>query len=168
MKNLNKYTGLSILLFTLIYVVGCGPTGPTTTAPKGWLPSVSTAQHESYGGWVTIKSHTRDSESEVHGELIAVDPSQIFILTEQGFTHISIDRITHVKLTTIRLAKNFTLTTNNIDVNKRRQMMYPVKPLEEFRAYARFPQGLPEGIDMQSFNPKKKRSTLPQPKGLSP
>lgn len=35
MKNLNRYTSLSILLFTLIYVGGCGA---TTTAPNGWLP----------------------------------------------------------------------------------------------------------------------------------
>ena len=159
MKNLNRYTSLPILLLALIYVIGCG--GATTTAPKGWLPSLSTAQHESYGGWVTVKSHTRDSESEAHGELIAIDPSQIFILTEQGFTNISIDSITYMKLTTIRLAKN-------VNVNTYRQMMYPVKPLDEFRAYARFPQGLPEGIDIQSLRLKKERSTLPHPKDISP
>jgi len=154
MKNLNKYVGLPMLLFSLIYVVGCRP---TTTAPKGWLPSVSDAQRESYGGWVTVKYHTGDSESEAHGELIAIDPHQILILTEQGVTNISIDSITQVKLTTIRLAKD-------TYVDKYRQMMYPVQPLDKFRAYARFPQGLPEAIDMQSLRPKKERSTLRQPK----
>ena len=158
MKNLNRYTGLPILLFALIYVVGCGP---TTTAPNGWLPSVSDAQRESYGGWVTVKYHTGDLESKAHGELIAIDPSQIFILTEQGFTNISIDGITQVKLRTIRLS-------GNADVDKYRQMMYPVQPLDEFRAYARFPQGLPETIGIQSLRPKKERSTLRQPKDLSP
>jgi len=154
MKNLNRYIGLPMLLFSLIYVVGCGP---TTTAPKEWLPSVSDAQRESYGGWVTVKYHTGDSESEAHGELIAIDPRQILILTEQGVTNISIDSITQVKLTTIRLAKD-------TYVDKYRQMMYPVQPLDKFRAYARFPQGLPEAIDMQSLRPKKERSTLRQPK----
>lgn len=158
MKNLNRYTSLSILLFVLIYVAGCGP---TTTAPKGWLPSVSTAQHESYGGWVTVRYHTGDSEGEAHGELIAIQPSQIFILTEQELTHISIDSITQMKLTTIRLSKDTTL-------DKYRQMKYPVKPLDEFRAYARFPQGLPEGIDIQSLRPKNERWIFLRPEDLSP
>ena len=158
MKNLNRYTSLPILLFALFYVVGCGP---TTTAPEGWLPSVSGAQRESYGGWITVKYHTGDSESEAHGELIAIQPNQIFILTEQGLTHISIDGITQMKLTTIRLAKD-------TKVDRHRQMMYPVKPLDEFRAYARFPQGLPEAIDIQSLKPKKGHWGLPSPKDLSP
>ncbi|MXV73110.1 hypothetical protein F4Z99_02395 [Candidatus Poribacteria bacterium] len=158
MKNRNRYTVLAILLFALIYVGGCGR---TTTAPTGWLPSVSTAQHESYGGWISVKYHTGVSESEVHGELIAIQPSQIFIFTEQELTHISIDSITQVKLTTIRLSKN-----NSVD--KYRQMMYPVKPLDEFRAYARFPQGLPEGIDIQSLRSKKEHWILFRPEDLSP
>ena len=146
MKDLNRYTVLPILLFALIYVVGCGP---TTTAPMGWLPSVFDAQHESYGGWVSVRYHTGGSEREAHGELIAINPSQIFILTGQEFTDISIDSIAHVKLTTVQLS-------NVANVDKYRQMMYPVKPLYEFRAYARFPQGLPEAIDVQSVKAKKK------------
>ena len=151
MKNSNRYTSLSILLFGLIYGVGCGP---TTTAPKGWLPSVSTAQHESYGGWVTVKYHTGDSAWEAHGELIAIHPSQIFILAGQELTNISIDSITYMKLTTVQLSRD-------VDLDKHRQMMYPVKPLDEFRAYARFPQGLPEGIDGQSVKPKKHTGVTP-------
>ena len=146
MKNFNRYTGLPILLFALIYVGGCSTA--RTTAPKGWLPSLSTAQHESYGGWTTVKYHTGDSEREVHGELITINPNQIFILTEHGFTNISIDSIIYMELTTIQLSRND-------EVDKHRQMMYPVKPLDAFRAYARFPQGLPEGIDVQSIKPKK-------------
>ena len=146
MKNFNRYTGLPILLFALIYVGGCSKA--KTTAPKGWLPSVSTAQHESYGGWITVRYHTGDSGGEVHGELITINPNQIFILPEQGFTNISIDCITRMKLTTIQLSRDG-------EVDKHRQMMYPVKPLDAFRAYARFPQGMPEGIDGQSLKLKK-------------
>ncbi|RKU06830.1 hypothetical protein C6503_25050 [Candidatus Poribacteria bacterium] len=158
MKNLSRYTGFAILLFGLFYLVGCGP---TTTAPKGWLPTVSAAQHESYGGWVTLKYHTGDSEWETHGELIAIDRSQIFILTGQGLTNISLDSITYMKLTTVQLS-------GEVGVDRYRQIMYPMKPLDELRAHARFPQGLPEGIDMQSLRSKKKRSALSQTKYLSP
>ena len=151
MKNLNRYIVLPILLFALIYGVGCGP---TTTAPKGWLPSVSDAQHESYGGWITVRYHTGDSEEEVHGELITISPNQIFILiglTGQSFANISIDSITYMKLTTVRLTSRL---TSDDEVKRYRQITYPVKPLDEFRAYARFPQGPPEGIDVQSLKPK--------------
>ena len=145
MKKLNRYIGVSVLSFALIYVVGCAR---TTTAPNGWLSSISDAQRESYGGWVTVKYHTGDSGSEAHGELIAINPNQIFILTEQGFTNISIDSITHVKLTTIRLAGDPSL-------DEYRQVMYPVKPLDAFRAYARFPQGVSKTFDMQFLKPKR-------------
>ena len=145
MKNLNRYIGLPILLFTLIYVVGCGP---TTTAPKEWLPSVSTAQHESYGGWVTVRYQTGVSESEVHGELIAVHTDQVLVLASQELISISHDTISRMKLTSVQLSRN-------ADVDKYRQTMYPVKPLDAFRAYARFPQGLSKTFDMQFLKPKR-------------
>lgn len=150
MKNLNRYTVLPILLFALTYVIGCVP---KTTVPKGWLPSVSDAQHEAFGGWVTVRYHTGDSGGEVHGELIAISPNQIFILiglSGQSFANISIDSITYMKLTTVQLS-------NDIEVNRYRQITYPIKPLDAFRAYARFPQGLPEGINVQSLKPKNTR-----------
>ena len=83
----------------------------------------------------------------MHGELITINPNQIFVLTEQGFTNISIDSIIHMRLTAIQLSRDTA-------VDRHRQMMYPVQPLDAFRAYVRFPQGLPEGIDMQSLKPK--------------
>ncbi len=150
MKNRNRYTSLPILL-ALFYVVGCGP---TTTAPNGWLPSVSTAQHESYGGWVTVRYHTGDSEEGAHGELIAIYANQVLILTSQELISISHDTITHMKLTSVQLSKDAT-------VDQYRQMMYPLKPLDEFRAYARFPQGgLSKTFDMQFLKPKRSQEKI--------
>ncbi|MDE0685120.1 MAG: hypothetical protein OXI63_19520 [Candidatus Poribacteria bacterium] len=144
MKNSNRYTSLPVLLFALIYVGGCGP---TTTAPKGWLPSVSDAQRESYGGWISVRYHTGDSESEVHGELVAIHANQVLILTSQELISISHDTISRMKLTNVQLSRD-------ADVDKHRQMIYPLKPLGKFRAYARFPQGLSKTFDMQFLKPK--------------
>ena len=144
MKNLNRYIGLPIFM-ALIYVIGCGRA--TTTAPKGWLPSLSTAQHESYGGWVSVRYQTGASVSEVSGELVAINLSQVFILTAQGLTAISADSISRVTLTITQLS-------GDSEVDLHRQMIYPAKPLDEFRAYARFPQGLSKAIDMQFLKPK--------------
>ncbi len=144
MKNLNRYIGLPIFM-ALIYVIGCSRA--TTTAPKGWLPSLSTAQHESYGGWVSVRYQTGTSESEVRGELIAINLSQVCVLTAQGLTSISSDSISRVTLTIIQLS-------GDSEVDLHRQMIYPAKPLDAFRAYARFPQGLSKTIDMQFLKPK--------------
>ena len=39
-------------------------------------------------------------------------------------------------------------------MDKHRQMMYPVRPLDAFRAYARFPQGVSKAFDTQFLKPK--------------
>ena len=176
MKNRNRYTVLPILLFALIYVVGCAKR-TSITAPKGWLPSVSTVQHESYGGWISVKYNTGDSESdhrpvldvldvlfsvkyntgdsesEVHGELIAIHANQVLILTSQELIPISHDSISRMKLTSVELSGD-----ENVDPH--RQMIYPAKPLDEFRAYARFPQGLSKTIDIQFLKPKRKEAKI--------
>ena len=154
MKNRNRYTFLPILLFSLSYVIGCVPT--TTAPPKGWLPSVSAAQQESYGGWVSVRYHTGDSESEVHGELIAVHANQILILTEQALIAISHDSISRMKLMIVQLS-------GYEDVDDHRQMMYPKKRLNAFRAYARFPQGLSKTFDMQFLKPKRSKIEVSVP-----
>ena len=143
MKNLNRYTVIPISIF-LVHIFGCA----TTTAPKGWLPAPAVAQHESYGGWVSVSYHTGDSDAEVHGELIATNSNQIFILTAQELTSIPIDSISRMELAFVEFSGN-----ENVDYHQ--QMIYPAKPLAKFRAYARFPQGLPEDIDTQSLKPKR-------------
>ena len=145
MKNLNRDTVMPIIFLALIYGIGCA--GPTTTAPEGWLPSVATAQHESYGGWISVRYHTGASESEVHGELIAIRLNEVLILTLQELTSISADSISRMELTSVQLARDEAMDLH-------RQMIYPAKPLDAFRAHARFPQGLSKAIDMQFLKPK--------------
>ncbi len=145
MKNRNRYIVIPILI-TLINIVGCSP----TTAPKGWLPSVSDAQHEAFGGWISVRyvNQTGDLEYTVHGELIATNSNQIFILTAQELTSIPINSISRMELAFVEFS-------GNANVDYHQQMIYPAKLLAEFRAYARFPQGLPEDIDTQSLKPKR-------------
>ena len=133
-----------LIFIALTHVVGCA----TTTSPKGWLPSVFTGQHEAFGGWTSVRYHTGVSGSEVHGELIAIHSNQVFILTAQELISISTDTISYMKLTAVQLS-------GGREVDSYRQTIYPAKLLAEFRAYARFPQGLPKDIDRQSLKPKR-------------
>ena len=148
MKNLNRYTVIPILM-TLINIGSCAT--PRITAPKGWLPSTSVAQHEAFGGWISVRYVERDTGDLVwkaHGELIAINSNQIFILTAQELTSIPIDIISRVELAIVK-------SSGDSYIDSYRQMIYPAKPLEEFRAFARFPQGLPNDIDRESLKPKR-------------
>ena len=149
MKNLNRYT-IMLMFFPLIHIVGCAS---YTAPPPGWIPSASIAQHEAFGGWISVY-RTGDSESEVHGELIAINSNQLFILTAQELTSIPANSISRMKL-----------TTHNAGVLKEYliELEYPGKSRDTwdtFRNYARFPQGLPEDLDVQSLKPREKRSFL--------
>ena len=152
MKNLNRHT-VMLIFIALTHVVGCGA---TTTAPKGWLPPLSVAQHEAFGGWLSVRYQTGVSGSEVHGELIAIHSNQIFVLTAQELISISTDTISYMKLTAVQLS-------GGREVDSYRQTIYPAKPLDEFRAYARFPQGLPKDIDRQFLKPKRPGAKISVP-----
>ncbi len=178
MKNLNRYRVI-LMLVTLIHISGCA----STTAPQGWLPRPSVAQHEGFGGWISVGYRTGDLKRTIQGELIAIDLNQVFILTVEALTSISTDSIYDMKLTaynaehgqlagwtclgilsTISHGAFLVLSAPAWIIggscvtgtrSHEPQITYPEKSLEAFRAYARFPQGLPEDIDRQSLKPKK-------------
>lgn len=177
MKNLNRYT-VTLIFILMIHVVGCA----TTTAPRGWLPSPSVVQHEGFGGWISVEYTTGDLKSKADGELIAINSNQLFILTTQELVSIPTNSITRMKLTAYNAQSGRvagwtilgTLSTLSHGAylilsaptwliggciatsvkSHEPQVTHPPKSLEEFRAYARFPQGVPEGIDMQSLRLK--------------
>ena len=178
MKTLNRY--IVILMFvTLIHISGCA----STTAPHGWLPPPSVAQHEGFGSWISVSYRTGDLIRTVHGELIAIHSNQVFILTVQELTSISTDSIYDMKLTAYNARAGgltgwtclgilstishgvFLIFTSpvwliggsiaTVGRSYEPQMTYPARLLIEFHAYARFPHGLPEGIDRQSLKPKR-------------
>ena len=192
MKSFNRYT-IMLMFFALIHVAGCA----STSAPKGWLSPPSDAQSEGFGGWISVemgqtnrpnKRSLRTATMRVRGELIAVNPNQLFVLTSQGLISVSASSISRMKLTPHDVKEGwwvglgalstlshgawlvFTLPSWIIGglIAKRNashasQLNYPVKSSwDEFPNYARFPQGLPESIDAQSLKPK------PHKKGLHP
>ena len=180
MKNRNRYTVMPIFIL-LIHVVGCA----STTAPKGWLPSQFVAQHESYGGWVSVRYHTGEPKAEVRGELIVIHTNQVLILSiSEELISIPVNSISRMELTAYdansegfaMLTTVGTLSTISHGVlligsapywiiggysattatSLDAQVIYPAKPLDAFRAYARFPQGISKAIDIQFLKPKGK------------
>ena len=177
MKTLNRYT-VMLMFFLLIYISGCA----SNSAPRKWLSPPFAAQQEGFGGWISVKYHTGDLETEIHGELIAVNQNQLFIFTTQGVKSIPTNRISRIKLTAYdaevgkltswtALGTLSTLShgiysvftapswiiTGALTARSQSfvpQLNSPPESWDTFRNYARFPQGLPEGLDMQSLKPK--------------
>ncbi len=59
-------------------------------APSGWLAPAGDAQRDPYGGWIQLDvrpAAAADTSTRVEGELIAVHPDSIFVLTPDGVFH---------------------------------------------------------------------------------
>jgi len=158
-----------------------------TTAPMGWLPTADDAQREAYGGWIKVE-YTTDVKRMVQGELIAATSDSVHVLTGNNIvalptaTVVSGTLTTYdVKLGTLRLwtvlgavsAASHGLVlvlsapawliigSTATAVASRAPRVESTKP-GDLRAYARFPQGIPHGLDPRSLRQKDIR-TLARP-----
>ena len=156
----------------------------TTTAPHGWLSPAEEMQTSSYGGWisVTLSAPKNKAVRPIHGELIAVHEDTLYVLANRLYA-IPVNLISKAKLTAYNArAMNLAGTTllmtlatvshgvllilsapawiltgtlATIHQSKIPELKYPGKvSLEELKKYARFPQGLPRGLALNSLKPK--------------
>jgi hypothetical protein len=152
--------------------VGCAH----NTAPPGWLPATEAARTLALGGWVTVKTgEQKQDRRTIEGELIAVHPDTLFVLS--GDTLVAVDRARtrSVQLTGYAIDLNgmrgwtalgffgavsngwfFALTgplwivggsTATATASHAPEVRYPREPWNRLILYARFPQGLPAGVD---------------------
>lgn len=152
-------------------------------APSGFLPSPSEAVRDVYGGWIEVTVAVGRHDSTVAGELIAVRADSVWILPENGgvtalaTTAVKRGRLAHYSsgagavsgfsalgtVTTISngaflifTAPAWIITGVVAASNESRAPLRDVPPLgwADLAAYARFPQGLPPGIDLAEIRPK--------------
>jgi hypothetical protein len=168
----------NILCF--IVLAGLIPSCATLHSPHNWLPKVNDVQSEAYGGWITVDYTVRGQSIVSSGELIAVTPEKLLILGEGGLTDIprlivnrslleifSENKLSGLAIlgTLSTLSHGFYLllsapvwiisgTVLAVSESKAGLMRYDGIPPEDIRKYARFPQGLPEGIDPDSLKMK--------------
>lgn len=144
----------------------------TTTAPSGWLSDPNQVSSDPYGGWVDI--HCKNER--IMGELIAVTKDTLFVANDLLHAVGSADILTArlafyhpsnlggvVALGTIStlshgfiliLSAPLWLIVGSVTAYLRSDeplIDYPEKPLEKFVPFARFPQGLPPGLDRQAI-----------------
>lgn len=159
-------------------LAGCA----SSTAPKGWLPRAVDAQSAAHGGWLSLRV-TGGSRGTIHeGELLAIQADSVFILERGACLGMPIAQVAAATLTAYDADTGLlalwtligTLSTAShgaglilsapvwivagsvaraSDFHASQRTLTPAT-WEGGRAYARFPQGLPEGLDRSSLRPK--------------
>jgi hypothetical protein len=153
----------------------------TTSAPKGFLPTATEAQSTARGGWISVEHVAGAGEvgaSKVEGELIALGEDSLFVLHPAGLAVVATADVTSAKLTgydprwglialwtgigtlstashgvVLLLSAPVWLITGSLfasSASRAPQVKHP-KSWQQFRLYARFPQGLPRGVDRASL-----------------
>ena len=163
----------------LVFVGGCF----RTSAPKGWLPTAVDAQRDAYGGWIQVDFNMGVRRNTVHGELIAATSDSVHVLTSDSLVAVPTGSVVAGTLTaydaqhgTLRLwtvlgavstlshgfvlvlsapvwAIAGSLATASASKTPRVESTDPLL----LRMYARFPQGLPPGLDVRTLQQKDVR-----------
>ena len=143
------------------------------TAPKGWLPKPIEAQAAAYGGWIEL-TYAEPDERHTYGELIAVSAESVWVLSGSQGLVIPTAAVKKGKLTAYAAQKDGltawmllgTLSTisnggfliftapmwligGSLAVggeSRAPERKSPPLTWVELAPFARFPQGLPEGI----------------------
>jgi len=141
-------------------------------APRAMLRSPEQMQRTAFGSYVAIAS--RDG-GQIGGELIAVDHERLYVLSGQTLHNMPVANVEKATLAAYStgeseiagwgalgiistLSHGYLLifsapvwllsTSVAAGVESRAALFhYPERPLESFRPYARFPQGIPPGVD---------------------
>jgi hypothetical protein len=158
--------------FPALCVVLLSVSCASNPAPVGWRPPAAEAQRSIRGGWILIE---RESDSDVTGELIAVDQTTLHVLTDSGLEAVPRSTVDEVRLVGYGSWEHLPLWTTLGAVSTLSHGGYLVAtlplwiiggwtatsdevqavlvPPEDFASFARFPQGLPPGLDPASLGP---------------
>lgn len=149
-------------------------------APRGWRPPATAAQQSSHGGWIRIEAVDAPgtklrTEHLAEGELIAIDQTAFHVLTTEGLRSVpraSIHRFTIVGYGTEAGALAVWSVAGGISTLSHGWFLAFTAPMwavvgviatttekhagvwhdEAFaRRFARFPQGLPPGVDPKAL-----------------
>lgn len=161
-------------LLLLVLAIACA-SNPRT--PDGWLPDREEAARDPYGGWAVVEGGGRRTT----GELIAVDGDSLFVLGENGGLvgreRARIRRVVVVKyrpptlwpwallggLSTISNGYLLIFTAPMWAIggpltiraeNRASRVEIPPGAWEDAAPHARFPQGLPRGLDRSTLVPR--------------
>jgi hypothetical protein len=152
------------------------------SAPKDWLPEPAEAQAAAWGGWIELTYQEREEERRADGELIAVSADSVWVLNERQGLVIPTIAVRNAKLTAYA-AQTGALTTWTVvgtlatisngaflvftapmwliggsltvgGESRSAERKHPPRTWMELAPFARFPQGMPEGLELKSLHPR--------------
>ena len=169
----NKFN-LFYVIFIFLIIPGCAP----QIAPIGYLPTSEETQSDTYGGWTKIQCKNK----LLSGELIAISSDSIFILSNDQLNVISKIEVIDMRLDKYdsKSINMFGWTTTGIfstishgfglvlsaplwiltgsiasSYQSRKPIIkYPDSPFDDFIPFSRFPQGLPDELNIDTLKSK--------------
>jgi hypothetical protein len=164
----------------LAFLAGCAG----NTAPSRWLPAPELAGREAFGGWIELATAAPADQPRVEGELLAAGSDTVWVLTSSGVRQVPVTTIVEGKLTwydaragTVAQVAvlGFVSTIFNglwlvatgplwIAVGTAAAAAQGASAMKRQPArsrdwsslapYARFPLGMPPGVDLAQLRPK--------------
>jgi hypothetical protein len=167
-----------VSIVALSCLVGCA----STHAPRQWLPPVQAAGQDTFGGWIELWQGKGPEARKSEGELIAVAPDRLVVMTPHGVKEVSTQTISRAFVTGFdpdmkRINSWITggaisslshgvwlvitlpawIWTGRIatgEALRHAEVSFPDAMWVDFARYARFPQGLPENFDLTALKAK--------------
>ncbi|MCA9782934.1 MAG: hypothetical protein H6678_06635 [Candidatus Delongbacteria bacterium] len=171
--------------------------GCATTAPSGWLPSAADKPADVYGSWIDLDHGEPGRSERVLGELLGVSQDSIWVLAWDGPRALACARILQgtvqdylpdtggtsgitLGATVVAPFANgaFALltwplwwvaggvTASNLARDSR--LYLPVTDWRMLASHSRFPQGLPQGLDLSTLEPRVPLSSKAPARRISP
>jgi hypothetical protein len=166
----------------LIAAIGCLACGGNP-APNGWLPAPREAQTAAYGGWIEVDYTEGQSRRLAKGELIAASADSIWVLGDSQAVVVATSGVESGKLyayapqlgdvTGWTLAGIVSTISNGVFLiftapawlvtggfagqseARAARRTSPPRAWAELAMFARFPQGLPEGLELGRLQRKQ-------------
>jgi hypothetical protein len=148
--------------------------------PPHVVPDIQSFDRDVYGAWTEVTYPRAAHRPITYGELIAVTPDQLTVLSATGIVTVQKKDVDDVTLTLfsgskipawlaagivstvshgVFLVATITLWSlaaarDNRQYERFAEINYPGASWEELRRGARFPQGVPEGFDVRALRPR--------------
>ena len=150
-------------------------------APAHWLPTADAAQYSAFGGWIVLEYAATNASLLPGGELIAVGRDSVFVLPPAGtvtaIPKAAIQRATVAafdaqwgRLAVWTLVGSLSTLSHGVGLlislpvwviggslataSASRAPLLDAEAWRDVQKFARFPQGLPPGLDRARLRPK--------------
>ena len=168
-----------IALLMIMIFGGCA----ANNATRGYLSPASKVQQEAYGAWIEVDTLVISSAEQISGEFIAFQGVSIYVLTADSLVVLESEKIRKATLTSFDSqygilaiwtilggASSFshgfgaiisipvwTITglIATIGQSYSPRTTYPAEDWSTLSRFARYPQGIPTGLDLRTLKPKQ-------------